>query len=88
MHAIGPTRELQRTSTLSLKIPRGGGAWVAQSVEHLSLDFCSGHDLMVVKIEPQAGLCAGSTGPAWDSLPLSPLLTSLCSLAGMLSQDK
>ena len=30
----------------------GGGAWEAQSVEHLTLDFASVHDLTISKIEP------------------------------------
>ena len=31
-----------------------GGAWVAQSVEHPTLDFGSGHDLMVHEFESPA----------------------------------
>ena len=50
------------------------GAWVAQSVKHLTLDFSSGHDLMVHEIEPHCGLCADSVEPAWDSL--SPSLSA------------
>ena len=46
------------------------GAWVAQSVKHLTLDFGSGHDLAVRGIEPRR-LCTDSTEPTWDSLPLS-----------------
>lgn len=52
-----------------------GGAWVARSLKHLTLDLCSGHDLMV-EIEPHMGLHANSVEPAWDLL--SPPL-SLCS---------
>ena len=37
------------------------GTWVAQLVEHLTLGFCSVHDLMVHGFEPHIGL----------SLPLS-----------------
>ena len=29
------------------------GAWVTQSIEHFTLDFSSGRDLMVHGIEPQ-----------------------------------
>ena len=49
------------------------GAWVAQLGEHLTLDFGSGHDLMVRGIKPHIGLYADSEEPAWDSLtfPLS-----------------
>ena len=31
------------------------GAWVAQSVKHLTLDFGSGHDLSVVRFSPELG---------------------------------
>ena len=31
------------------------GAWVAQSVEHPTLDFGSGHDLRLVKSSPMLG---------------------------------
>ena len=48
-----------------------GGAWEAQSVKHLTLDFSSGHDLMVREIELHIRLRAVSMEPAWDSLPLS-----------------
>ena len=34
------------------------GAWVAQSVEHLTLDFISGHDLRVMRLSPMLGLHA------------------------------
>ena len=45
-----------------------GGTWVAQLVNHLTLGFCSGHDLTVHEMEPRAGLCAHSAEAAWDSL--------------------
>ena len=45
---------------------------MAQWVEHLTLDFGSGHDLMVPGMEPGVGLCSDSTEPTWD--PLSPSL--------------
>ena len=32
-------------------------ARVAQLVEHLTLDFGSGHDLRTIRIEPHVGLC-------------------------------
>ena len=47
------------------------GTWVAHSVERLTLDFSSGHDLIAREIEPHVGLCADSTEPAWDSLSSS-----------------
>ena len=37
-------------------IERLRGAWVAQSVKYLVLDFSSGHDLMVNEIETPVGL--------------------------------
>ena len=44
------------------------GAWVSQSVKHLTLDFGSGVDLVVRASEPHVGLGADSGEPAWDSL--------------------
>ena len=46
------------------------GAWVAQSVEDLTLGFGTDHDLTVHGIEPCVGLCTDGVGPAWDSLSL------------------
>ena len=37
------------------------GAWVAQLVKHLTLDFGSGHDFAVLEIKPCFGLCTDST---------------------------
>ena len=54
-----------------------GGAWVAQSVEHLTLGFNSGHDVTVHKFEPHVRLHADSAEAAWDSVSLS-LSSSLC----------
>ena len=34
------------------EIPHYWSAWVSQSFEHLTLDFCSGHDFTVRGIEP------------------------------------
>ena len=49
------------------------GTWVAQLVKQLTLDFDSGHDLIVHGFEPCVGLCTDSAEPAWNflSLPLS-----------------
>ena len=45
---------------------------MALSVEHPTLGFGSGHDLMVHEFEPLVGLCADSAESAWDSVsPLS-----------------
>ena len=40
------------------------GAWVAQSVKRPTLDFGSGHDLMVPEIGPHIGLHADILKPA------------------------
>ena len=45
---------------------------MAPSVKRPTLDFGSGHDLMVHKIEPSVGLCTDGMEPAWDS-PSPPL---------------
>ena len=51
------------------------GAWVAQLVEHLTLDFGSGHDLMVHEFEPCVRLCADCLlGILYPSLSVPPLL--------------
>ena len=49
------------------------GAWVAQLLKHLTLNFGSGHDLTIHEIKPHVKLCASSVEPAWDSLSLSAL---------------
>ena len=54
------------------------GAWMAQLVKRPTLDFGSGHDLMVGD--------AGSMDPAWDSLSLSLSLSLSCSCS--VSQNK
>ena len=41
-----------------------GGAWVAQLVEHPTLDFSSGHDLAVCGFGSQVGLDADNVEPA------------------------
>ena len=49
-------------------------AWVAELVKRRTLDFGSGHDLMVSQMEPRVGVCADSAELAWDSL--SPSLSA------------
>ena len=61
------------------------GAWVAQLVKYLTLDFGSGHDFMVHEIEP----ALGSALSAWSllvilSLPLSLLLSPTRTLSQSL----
>ena len=58
-----------------------GDAWVAQSVKHLTLDFSSGHDLMVYEFEPHVGLHFESVEPAWNSLSPSLSASPLLSLS-------
>ena len=68
------------------------GAWVAQLVKCLTLDFSSGHDLTVCETEPHVGLCADGAEPAWDSfspsLSAPPLLMLVLSCSLSLSQNK
>ena len=44
---------------------------MAQLVKHLTLDFSSGHDLSVYKLEPHIEFFADSEEPAWDSVSAS-----------------
>ena len=57
---------------------------MAQSIQGLTLDFSSGHDLMMGETEAQVGLRADSADPAWDSLFLS---LSLCASLHPLNQS-
>ena len=61
------------------------GAWVAQSVRRLTLDFGSGHDLTVREFGPRVGLCTDSAEPAWNSLSLSLCLSAALSHVHLLS---
>ena len=61
---------------------------MAQSVEHLTLDFGSGHDHTVPVMEPHIGLRADSAGPAWDSVSLSLSAPPLLSLSLSLSHAR
>ena len=40
-----------------------GGIWVVQSVEHLTLDFSSHHDLRVVRLSPILGSALSGESP-------------------------
>ena len=72
--------EVSQESQFSLVHKEGlsfRGAWAAQSVEHPTLDFSSGHDPRVVGSSPTSGSVL-SMEPAWDSPSLSlPLPFSL-----------
>ena len=43
---------------------------MAQLVKHVTLGVSSGHDLAALWVQALIELCAASTEPAWDSLPL------------------
>ena len=45
--------------SLEEKIVRSGGAWVAQLVKHLILDFSLGYDLRVLSSGPVLGSMLG-----------------------------
>ena len=64
------------------------GTWVAQSVKRPTVDFGSGQDLMVGKLELCIRLCADSAEPDWDSLSpsLCPSLTHTLMLSLSLSK--
>lgn len=62
------------------------GVWVAQRVKRPTLDFGSGNDLVVCKIEPHVGVCADVMEPAWDSG--SPFLFVPLSLSFSLNKKK
>ena len=57
------------------------GVWVAQLVKHPTLDFGSGHDLMVHGIKPCIRLHVDSVKPVWDSLSLPLPRLCVCSLS-------
>ena len=92
----GTPEEVEQAVHVGNKIEEAnmGGAWVAQSVGCLTLDFSSGHDLKVCGIEPHVGLCADSVEPAWDSFTLRPSPTRAgaralsCSLSSIKKKKK
>ena len=61
---------------------------MAQVVECPTLDFSSGHDLMVLEFKPCIGLCVDGTEPAWDSLSLLPSLSAMHALSLSLKINK
>ena len=74
-----------RARKTKCKSSKAQGAWMVQSVEHLTLDFGSGHDLTVCGFEPHIGPWADSAEPAWDSLSPSLSLSAPPPLAPSLS---
>ena len=59
---------------------------MAQSVQHPTLDFVSGHDLTGHGIEPWVGLWTDSMEPAWDSPSPSLSAPSALSLSQKIKQ--
>ena len=59
---------------------------MAQSVERLTLDFDSGHDLRVPEFEPLIGLCADSSQCEALLRILSLTLPCLCTLAAVFTE--
>ena len=66
------------------------GAWLAQSVKHLTLDLGSGHDLTVREFKPHIGLHTDGAEPAWDSVspPFCPSSACMCVHALSLKINK
>ena len=58
---------------------------MAQSVKRLTLDFSSGHDLVVHEFQPPIRLRVDSVKSAWDFLSLSLSLPLPCTLSLSLS---
>ena len=58
---------------------------VAQSVEQLTLDFGSGHDLVAREFEPRIGLQDHSSEPVSDPVSLFLPLPHLCARVHALS---
>ena len=57
-------------------------SWMAQSVEYPTLDFGSGHDLMVHGIKPHQALCQALSVSEFSLSPsLCPSLTCACSFS-------
>ena len=57
-------------------------------VRRPTLDFDSGHDLMVREFEPHIGFFTDSMELAWDSFSFSLSQSLPCSLSLSLSQSK
>ena len=60
------------------------GAWGAQSVKPLTLDFSSGRDLAICELEPRVGLCTDSSEPGARfgfCVSLSLCLSPACALS-------
>ena len=61
-----------RDSLITLEYEKHGGTWLAQLVEHLTLDFGSGHDLSVMRLSLELG--SALSGNLLEILSLSPSL--------------
>ena len=71
-----------------IKVKVNWGAWVAQLVKSLTLDFSSSPDLTVREIEPHVGLCTDNMEPAGDSLSPSLSAPPVHTCTHTLSQSK
>ena len=71
---------------ICVKLRLKDGTWVAQLINRLTLDFGSGHDLMIGEFKPLMGLRADRVEPVWDSL--SPSISAPPLLTFSLSQNK
>ena len=64
---------------IAIKMVNLWGAWVAQSVEHLTLDFGSGHNLTVHGFKPcVCGACLGFSLIPYLSAPPPLSLSCIC----------
>ena len=80
-------------ASIYVKNLRFKGHLVAQLVKSPAVDFGSGHDLLVCKLDPCVRLCTltDSAEPAWDfspSLSAPPLLVLAVCVCLSLSQNK
>ena len=80
--------EINCDSNRLIKKVQSRGAWVAQLVKRLTLDFSSDYDLTFLEFEPLSRLCADSVEPAWNCLSPSLSLSLPCSCSLALSQNK
>ena len=80
--------KLSRRSPMShgFKSVSERGPRMAQSVKCPTLDYGSGHDLMVHGFEPHVGLCTGSVELAWDSHTSLLSASPTCALSLSLSK--
>ena len=69
--SVNPLSSFKLHTLIMLIKMKTWGSWMAQLVKQMTLDFSSGHDLLVQEFEPRVRLHANSVEPAWDSPSLS-----------------